>query len=561
MPALPHTAGTGLEVISPEGSHRFVRITESPFLIGRGNDTGNHLQLDDPRISRRCGKIVLEDEGWQLEDRGHVYGLYVNGKKLDRCPLQDGDIITFGIPDSYKIIFRASDASTTIENLIDLLEVSHVPDVASNRLHKLNVLLEATTLLHSRLPLDSVLASMVDHAVSVTNAERGMLLETDEAGVLRLRLARGTGGAPLPPERQVPSQTALRLALERQSSVITEDLTIPDVDLYNVDSILRQELRAIVSIPLYASPRVGSQEPDRPKESFLGILYLDSRERTEFSRLDRQILDALASEAASILDNARLVERDRQRQMLEHELNLAREIQQGLLPRGFRDFPHLSVTGINVPCFAVGGDYFDVFPLSDDQTVFLVADVSGKGLSAALLTTMLQGALAGTTIGADTARVFQMINRFLCEHSEIGHYATIFLGVLNVNGGLDFINAGHPYPLLLRAGEVTQPFTAGSCPVGLFPEATFVTAHGELRIGDTLVLYSDGVTEAMNADGHMYGAQRLREVLTDQEHSPLVEIQSDILKSVKDFVHGAIQRDDITLLLMRYHGEQGVNAS
>lgn len=172
------------------------------------------------------------------------------------------------------------------------------------------------------------------------------------------------------------------------------------------------------------------------------ILYLDSRRPAAFSKLDRQILDAIAIEAASILDNARLVERERQRQRLEQELSIAREIQQALLPCGFRDVPHLTVSGINSSCLAVGGDYFDVFPLSDDRTAFLIADVSGTGLGAALLTTMLQGALSGMKLGADPAQVFNHINRFLCEHSEVGRYATMFFGVLDRAGRLDFINAG-----------------------------------------------------------------------------------------------------------------------
>ena len=164
---------------------------------------------------------------------------------------------------------------------------------------------------------------------------------------------------------------------------------------------------------------------------FLGILYLDSRRPAAFSKLDRQILDALAVEAASILDNARLVERERQRQRLEQELSIAREIQQALLPRGFGEFPHLAISAVNTPCHAVGGDYFDVFPMSDDRTAFVIADVAGKGIGAALLTTMLQGALTGMTLGADPARVFHHINDFLCKHSDVGKYATMFFGMLD----------------------------------------------------------------------------------------------------------------------------------
>src|SRR5208282_3471159 len=203
----------------------------------------------------------------------------------------------------------------------------------------------------------------------------------------------------------------------------------------------------------------------------IGVLYLDSRRPAAFSQLDRQILDALAADAASIIDNARLVERERERQRLEQEINIARDIQQALLPKNFKDYPHLAVSGVNFPCLSVGGDYFDVFPLDDKRTAFLLADVSGKGLGAALVTTMLQGALSGMTLGTDPARTFNHVNRFLCDHVEVGRYATMFFGILDESGRLEFINAGHPSPILMRQGRAEEAFTEGSFPVGLVPEA------------------------------------------------------------------------------------------
>jgi sigma-B regulation protein RsbU (phosphoserine phosphatase) len=553
MAVPPPTDGSGLEVTSPDGSRRFIRITESPFLIGRGFETGNHLQLIDRRISRQCAAIVSDGDRRYLENRGQTYGVFVNGTKIDRCFLEDGDAISFGFEDSYEIIFRANVDDISIRNMLDRIGNLSTSDAVPAGLRKLNLLLEATSLLYSQLPLDSVLGTMLDHAIAITNADRGLLLDADSSGLLSVRLARGTEGARLSPERMAPSQTALRLALEQQSSVITEDLNLSDLDLQVAESIVAQQLRAIVAIPLYSLPRASSTESVIFKPGlFLGALYLDSRRAAAFSKLDRQILDALAIEAASILDNARLVEQERQRQRLEQELSIAREIQQALLPSGFRNSPHLAVTGINSPCLAVGGDYFDVFPITDDRTAFLIADVSGKGLGAALLTTMLQGALTGMTIGADPARIFQLINRFLCEHAEVGRYATMFFGILSPNGRLEYINAGHPLPVLLRRGEVTEPFIEGSFPIGLIPETNYVTSRAELQPNDTLVLFSDGVTEAMNPDEQMFGVSRLCEVLAGQQNASLDHLQKAILESVQNFTRGASQGDDVTLLLIRY---------
>jgi sigma-B regulation protein RsbU (phosphoserine phosphatase) len=222
------------------------------------------------------------------------------------------------------------------------------------------------------------------------------------------------------------------------------------------------------------------------------------------------------------------------------------------LPKNFRDYPHLSVSGINFPCLAVGGDYFDVFPLGDNRTAFLLADVSGKGLGAALCTNLLQGALSGMTLGTDPARVFNHVNRFLCDHSEIGRYATMFFGILDDQGHLEYINAGHPSPFLIRKGVAEDVFTEGSYPVGLVPEAEYTAVGLQLEPGDTLVLFSDGVTEAMDPAEQLFGVPRLRECLMGHMQTPLEELQQTVLQSVENFARGASQADDLTLLLVRY---------
>ena len=542
-----------LEVISPDSSHRSVPITESPFLIGRG-EVGNHLQIPDQRISRNCAAIFSESGRYYLKDNGHRLGIFINQEKIAKQALEEGDVVTFGLENSFKIIFHYSAQDAAIENLLTRIGRMDTSESSRSGLGKLNLLLEATMLLHSQLPLDAVLDTMLDRAIAITNADRALLLEAAPSGTLRHRLARRTGCVSMPTEGFSPTQTALRLAVERQSGVITEDLDRADVTLQGAESIIAQRLRAVVAIPLYAMARTNSAETivHLKQRHLLGILYLDSRRPAAFSKLDRQILDALAIEAASILDNARLVERERQRQRLEQELDIARNIQEALLPRGTRDFPHLSISGFNSPCHAVGGDYFDVFPMSDDRTAFVIADVAGKGLGAALLSTMFQGALTGITLGVDPARVFHQINSFLCAHAEVGRYATVFFGVLDRSGNLEYVNAGHPSPLLLRRGEVTEPFTEGSFPVGLLPEANYTATRAILEPGDTLVLFSDGVTEAADPEEQMFGVPRLCKVLAGQQDAQIDRLQERVVAAIENFARGASQADDITLLFIRY---------
>jgi sigma-B regulation protein RsbU (phosphoserine phosphatase) len=558
---MPDTAsmslgGAVLEVVSPDGARRYVRVAQTPFLIGRGAETGNHLQLSDRRISRNCAALVIEAGRLYIEDRGQRRGLFVNGEKVESRLLNDGDSITFGLEDSYELLFRSGTSSgeESLPNLLTRIEHITSSEPVGGGLRKLNLLLEATTLLHSQVPLDEALALMIDHAVSVTDADRGMLLEADATGALKVRLARRTGGLRLPPESLTPSQTAIQLALRQHSPVVTEDIERADMDLQSAQSIIAQRLRAVVVIPLFSVHRSSTADSSvTPAFAHsLGVLYLDSRRPAAFSKLDRQILDALAADAASTLDNARLVVRERERQRMEQEIDIARGIQQALLPRDFRDYPHLAVAGCNFPCLSVGGDYFDVFPLDNKRTAFLIADVSGKGLGAALLTTMLQGALSGMTLGTDPSRVLNHVNRFLCDHSEVGRYATMFFGVLDEEGNLDFINAGHPSPFLIRQGVAQEPFSEGSYPVGLVPEAEYTALKIKLEPGDTLVLFSDGVTEAMDPDEQMFGVPRLRELLTGRTECPLDQLEKCILEAVENFARGASQADDLTLLIVRY---------
>lgn len=552
-------AHTFVEVIAPDQSRQTVTVTHSPFLVGRG-ETDNSVALIDGRISRHCAAIVMGDSGYRVEDRGNRYGVFVNGVKVQQQTLRDGDLIGFGIDDSYHIVFRVGSAPDVPEqpevaNLLTRIgSLSKLAGSATaDGLSKLNLLLEASSLLHSQLPLDSVLGSMLDHAISITHADRGLLIEPDAAGVMRVHLARNNKGDNLAIETINPSQTAVNQAIGKESSVITENLNLAGLDLKSAESVVVQGLRAVVAIPLYASTRaVADTGGDLKHGPLLGVIYLDSRRIAAFSAIDRQILDALGGQAASILDNARLVEKERERQRLEQELSIARTIQQALVPHGLHDFPHLAVTGVHHPCTEVGGDYFDVVPVDEDRTAILIADVSGKGLGAALLTTMLQGALSGLSMGADPVKVFNHVNKFLCRHNEVGRYATMFIGIIGRDGMLEYIKAGHPSPLLLRKGQVTELYNEGSFPVGLILEADYESACLQLEPEDTLVLYSDGVTEADNVNHDLFEVSGLSHALAGKQDVPVEVLQESVLDAVSAFARGASQSDDITLLVVRY---------
>lgn len=546
-----------LEVVFLDLPRTVVPVTELPFFIGRGQENGNHLSFDDMRISRKCVAISMDGSGMFVEDRGQRDGIFVNGEPTRARALSHGDQIRLGNDDACQLIFRLI-PEATVEEAPETKLRSILGSMGTGSVEELNglkLLLEATSLLHSELPLESVLATMLDHAIVITHADRGMLLEPDDAGVLQVKVARGRDGQDLV-ETLHPSRSVLASAIELGAAVVNEDLNLAELNVQSALSVVRQLLRSSVVIPLYDTPRQSAHRSSEPAQrQLLGAVYLDSKRTATFSELDRQILDALGAQAGSILENARLIAHERERQRLAQELNIAREIQQALVPQGAQDYPHFSISGLHKPCDEVGGDYFDVFPLSDGRVALLIADVAGKGLGAALVTTMLQGALSGMTLGVDPVKVFNHLNRFLCDRASVGRCATMFFGLLDPDGTLEFVRAGHPAPLLLRQGAVSELYSTGSFPVGLVEDASYTSDRVQLEPGDTLLLYTDGVTEAEDPDRNLFQDWRLKEVLGQHKSSSLKSLQDGIFNAIASFTQGTSQSDDVTLLVVRYRGQ------
>lgn len=237
---------------------------------------------------------------------------------------------------------------------------------------------------------------------------------------------------------------------------------------------------------------------------------------------------------------------------LSSELEIAQQIQQAIVPQGLKDYPHAAVTGLHRSCHEVGGDYFDVFSLDDGRVAIIIADVAGKGLGAALVTTMLKGALSAMSFGTKPVELFQHLNKLLLEEAHVDRYATMFFGLLSPDGVLEYVPAGHPSPLLLRQGKISELYTNGSFPVGLIPGASFAADRIQLEPDDTLLLFTDGVTEAEDKEMNLFGSERLVETFARHADGSLDALQSGVLSAVKSFSAGAKQTDDITLLVVRY---------
>jgi len=550
-----------LVVIDPNGHRTRVAISPLPFLIGRNPE--NHLILRDSRVSRTHASIVLEDGAYVLEDCDSRHGLFVNGDRVSRHALRNSDKIEFGAQDSYALVFALDGAE--LKRLIEQVGAAGagprgggpLPGVGGN-LAKLRAILDLARAMQSSLSIDEVLASVVDAALAVTGAERGFLLLRAGEG-LETRVARRSDGRRLEDsDLQVP-RDVLRQALERRRELFHMNFDPFGAGQTQASrSVVDLELRSVVCVPLVRI-RTGQSDATSVLSTAgetVGLLYLDSRlAATDLAGGNRELIQTLAIEASTVLENARLLEEEQAKHRLDEELSLARSIQQSLLPRALPADGWLRAAGSSVPSRMVGGDYFDVAQVNANCWSAVVADVSGKGAASALLAALLQGALiAATENPAELGRRMQSLNRYLLERTGGEKYATVFYCLLDRGGLLSYVNAAHCPPLVVRAGAEQAALDATGMPVGLVESAEYALAEVRLNPGDKLVIYTDGVTEAQNGAGEFFGKKRLQETLAAHATEPCQAIHDAVQEAVSAFTQGAEQSDDITLLVLEYRG-------
>ena len=287
----------------------------------------------------------------------------------------------------------------------------------------------------------------------------------------------------------------------------------------------------------------------------IGVLYLDSREKGSLRSKSIQVgLETLASEAAVAIENARLYRESVQNARLKRELHTAYEFQQALLPKAPPTRDYFSAASEMVPCQSIGGDFYDYLDLKNGSFGFVLGDVAGKGAAAGLLGARVQEIFAYQAPAADPATTVAAINTAMVRKGLDDRFVTLFYGILSPDGRLTYCNAGHNPPLLVGANGVHRLKTGGLI-VGLFGEATYEQEVVTLSPGDTLITFSDGVSEAADSEGSDFGDERILECVRKSpsgiEPGELVE---QVMAAVREFTVGEPQGDDITVMVVRYRG-------
>jgi serine phosphatase RsbU (regulator of sigma subunit) len=524
-------------------------LNRTPFSVGRKVD--KDLVIADPRVSRDHALIVLEAEGFFLVDQGSKHGTFVNGERVQRQRLERNDRLEFGARDSTYAIFNPAHGTTsnTAREFLSQISGIHISQEGTTDLEKLTLFLEAARKLNTAGVLDEILMTMLEVTLRLTRAERGYVFLKDDEGKLRLAAGRNSKGEPLLDDKTI-SHSALEESLRSNSEFLLTD-TGSSMDLAARQSIVAYDLRTVICIPLrkrhvQAARDQQTPAPGAASPEVAGVLYVDSRFASrEFSGVSHDILRAIATEAGSLIENARLVQAEEESRRYQQELTIAAGIQQRLMQVKIPEVPFAKLRGKNLSCKEIGGDFFDAVITKEGLAVVL-ADVSGKGVSAALLASTLQGMVISQLIsGTPLLEVVSAVNRFFTEKLVGEKYATVLLARLRSDGDLEYVNCGHVQPLLVCGGEVIRP-SHGNVPVGLLADATFESDHCQLHSGDRFILVTDGVTEAENAMGDFFEDSRLEAAAIK---TPTLE---GIFSAVSEFCAGNPLNDDCTVVELIY---------
>jgi phosphoserine phosphatase RsbU/P len=528
-----------LEVTDALG-RRIVPISKGHFEIGRRET--NDLRLAGSEVSRDHAEIDSQDNQFLIRDKNSRYGTYVNGEQVSERPLVHGDRIRLGRSGGAEMVFLLADSAPAQDK---------ATTTAIGDLRQIAALLEGLRALGSGRVLDDVLALVLDSAIEVSGAERGFIMLAASTDELEFKMARSRGRNSIPGGSFATSRKIPEEVFRTGEPRIVADLL--DGDLANVHmGTVALGIRNVLCVPLRLVRYLDRAEAVG-EERRIGVLYLDSREKGSLlSNSTRAALETLATEAAVAIENARLYRETMEKARMEQEMRIAAEIQQALLPKAGRSGAYFRAAAASLPCRSIGGDFYDYVDLSDGSFGFALGDVAGKGPPAALLSAMMQGMFAAQAAGSDSpSRTIRKVNLALYRRGIESRFVTLMYGSLFANGQLLYCNAGHNPPLVVGKNGFRR-LECGGPIVGLFENANYEEETVTLSPGDWLIVFSDGVSEALSASGEEYGEGRILAVVQRNLARQPQQLLEAVFSDVREFAKGAAQNDDITAMVLRY---------
>jgi sigma-B regulation protein RsbU (phosphoserine phosphatase) len=547
------------------------------FPLGRlritiGRSARNDLCIPDPFASRVHAEVRREGDEYVLQDLGSANGTLYNGATVEgvvhltaggRIQIGETEIIfddgTFNsgmgatmITDNTGTLPEATIAlasgDRTTSGLLEAIEGARTnpEQVATATTHKakqgdlLALISKVGVTLLASATLNETLEQIVTLVFEAVPADRCLIMMRDEGSEdLRVAVARLRDRVGEVGEIRV-SRNVLDEVVIRGKSVLTSDAQHDP--RFATGTVVLQGVRSVLAVPLGVAEKV------------FGIIYADSPiAEGRFTEDHLKVLTTLASVAAIRVENARLVEARLERERFERELALASEIQQRFQPTAPPQVPGYELQGISFPCYEIGGDYYDFIEREDGRLVIALGDVSGKGTAAALLMSSLHAAIHAQSASHDSlVATISAVNRYLADNIPSNRFVTLFYAELDPqSGALSFLNAGHNPPLIIHSAGTVEQLASGGLPLGIKRDAEYREGRTQLQHGDVLVIYSDGVTEAVSPTGEEFGATRLYEVVSRNIEGSAAGIRDRIESSLTKFAQGTSAADDITLVIVK----------
>lgn len=288
-------------------------------------------------------------------------------------------------------------------------------------------------------------------------------------------------------------------------------------------------------------------------DEIVGVFQMLNKRKGAFDHTDEDFLHSLANYSAVAIEMASLHSEIVEKKRIEHELSIARTIQESLLPHKIPEIEGYEVFGCNISCEAVSGDYYDFYPLDDNNWVFAIGDVAGKGVPASLMTAVAQSHFkALTRYDRSVTGIAKNLNNYLCENSTPEKFITFHFGILDIGSHTyEFVNAGHNPPVVVSAGEKVKELKTGGPPIGWLPNIEYSCENIRLNRGDMIFCFTDGITEVFDANEQEFGEERLYAFLKKNRHLPLKEMFNHLMSELKKFSHGEMDHDDMTVVALR----------
>lgn len=524
-----------------------------------GRSARSDVCIPDAFASRLHAEVRKEGDGYWLQDLGSANGTRYNGSAVkSSIPLTSGGEIQIG---ETTIVFddekpASLSSATLIADGTEALDPSktisfqhrRIPTTEllqgqfSSRTELLGLISKVGVALLSASGLDETLNQVASLVFEAVPAERCviMLRDEDNPGAMSIRVARIRGKEEIIEEVRV-SRTVMDEVLKNGKSVLTADAQHDP--RFASQTIALSGIRSVLAVPLSVDER-----------NIFGLIYADSPTyEATFSEEHLNILTTLASVASIRVENATLLEERLERERMERELELATEIQQRFQPSGPPELPGYEFQGISFSCYEIGGDYYDFIERDDGRMLIALGDVSGKGTAAALLMSSLHAAIhAQVSAKSSLLETVTSVNRYLAENTPANRFVTLFAAELDPsNGSLKYINAGHNPPLIGRVGGAIEQLSSGGFPLGIMPTAEFEMGEMLLHPGESLVIYSDGVSEANNLNGDEFGLERLSTVIKNNLQASAAGLRDKVESSLSAFTQTAPANDDITLVIVK----------